>query len=83
MCATRSNTSVDREKIVQNVFFGHGTAGNGNPIPMSVKFGIDPEPKHSYNPDKVKERSRRRARKIPNSNSWLQMRRSRVRWIQP
>ena len=46
--------SIDREKIVQNVFFGHGTAGNDNPIPLSVKFGIDPQPKHTYDPDKVR-----------------------------
>ena len=36
------------------MFFGHGKAGNDNPIPLSVKFGIDPEPKHVYDPDKVK-----------------------------
>lgn len=46
---------IDRDEIVEKIFLGHAIAGNDNPIPMSVKFGINPEPIHSYNPDKVRE----------------------------
>lgn len=46
---------IDRDEIVEKIFLGHAIAGNDNPIPTSVKFGIDPEPIHSYNPDKVRE----------------------------
>ena len=46
--------SLDREQIVQNVFLGHGKAGNDNPIAPTVKFAIDPQPRHSYDPDMVK-----------------------------
>ena len=47
--------SVDREQVLKNVFLGHGRVGNDNPIAPTVKFAIDPEPKHVYNPDKAKE----------------------------
>lgn len=46
---------IDREEIVEKIFLGHAIVGNDNPIPSSVKFAIDPEPRHSYNPDKARE----------------------------
>jgi len=46
--------SANRDEILKQVFLGHGTVGNDNPIPMSVKFAIDPQPKHGYDPDKAK-----------------------------
>jgi peptide/nickel transport system substrate-binding protein len=46
--------SLDREAIVQNVFQGHGLVGNDNPIAPNVKFTIDPQPRHVYDPEKVK-----------------------------
>ena len=46
--------SLNREQIVENVFLGHGAVGNDNPIAPNVKFAIDPQPRHSYDPDKVK-----------------------------
>ena len=42
--------SIDREAILDKVFQGYGTAGNDNPIAPSVKFAIDPMPRHSYDP---------------------------------
>ena len=36
------------------MFFGHGTPGNDNPIAPTVKFAIDPQPQHAYDPDKAK-----------------------------
>jgi peptide/nickel transport system substrate-binding protein len=46
--------SLDREDIVKKVFLGHGQVGNDNPIAPSLKFAIDPEPKHVYDPEKAK-----------------------------
>jgi peptide/nickel transport system substrate-binding protein len=46
--------SLNREEIVQKVFLGHGAVGNDNPIAPTVKFAIDPQPKHTYDPDMVK-----------------------------
>jgi peptide/nickel transport system substrate-binding protein len=47
--------SVNREEILAKVFQGHGTVGNDNPIAPTVKFAINPEPKHAYDPAKAKE----------------------------
>jgi len=47
--------AIDREEIVEKIFLGHALVGNDDPIPTSVKFGIDPEPRHSYNPEKARE----------------------------
>lgn len=47
--------SLNREEIVDKVFLGHGVVGNDNPIAPTVKFAIDPQPKHSYDPAKAKE----------------------------
>ena len=46
--------AVNRQDIVDKVFLGHATPGNDNPIAPAVKFAIDPEPKHSYDPEKAK-----------------------------
>ena len=46
---------IDREEIVEKIFLGHALPGNDNPIPTSVKYGIDPQPVHSYNPDKARK----------------------------
>ncbi len=46
--------SLNRDEIVQKVFLGHGAIGNDNPIAPTVKFAIDPQPKHVYDPDMVK-----------------------------
>lgn len=47
--------SINREDILEKVFFGHGTVGNDNPIAPTVKFAYDPQPRHSYDPAKAKE----------------------------
>jgi len=46
--------SVDRAEIIDKVFFGHATPGNDNPIAPTVKFAVDPQPKHVYDPDMAK-----------------------------
>jgi peptide/nickel transport system substrate-binding protein len=48
--------AIDRQDIAAKVFLGHATAGNDNPIPPppSVKYAINPEPVHVYDPEKVK-----------------------------
>jgi peptide/nickel transport system substrate-binding protein len=47
--------SMNRQDILDKVFLGHGTVGNDNPIAPTVKFAVDPMPKHVYDPDKAKE----------------------------
>lgn len=47
--------SVDREDILNSVFYGHGTLGNDTPIAPTVKFSFDPLPHHTYNPTKARE----------------------------
>jgi peptide/nickel transport system substrate-binding protein len=49
--------AIDRQDIVDKIFFGHATPGNDNPIPPppSVKYAIQPEPIHAYDPDKAKD----------------------------
>jgi peptide/nickel transport system substrate-binding protein len=46
--------AINREEIAKKVFLGHATPGNDNPIPLSVKYAVDPEPKHVYDPEKAK-----------------------------
>jgi peptide/nickel transport system substrate-binding protein len=46
--------AIDRQDIVNKVFLGHATPGNDNPIPDGVKFAINPEPVHSYDPERAK-----------------------------
>ena len=46
--------SLDRQDIIDKVFHGHGTAGNDNPIAPTVKFAVDPQPRHIYDPEMAK-----------------------------
>ena len=46
--------SVPRKEILDKIFLGHGTVGNDNTIAPSVKFAVDPQPKHVYDPDMAK-----------------------------
>jgi peptide/nickel transport system substrate-binding protein len=46
--------AVNREEINKKVFLGHAKVGNDNPISPAVKFGIDPAPKYTYDPEKAK-----------------------------
>jgi peptide/nickel transport system substrate-binding protein len=46
--------AIDRKEIVEKLFFGHGTPGNDNPIAPTIKFAIDPQPRHDYDPDKAR-----------------------------
>jgi peptide/nickel transport system substrate-binding protein len=43
--------AIDREEIIKRVFGGIGTPGNDNVVAPSVKFAINPEPIHKYDPD--------------------------------
>lgn len=43
-----------RDELVNKVLLGYGTAGNDNPLAPSIKYAINPEPKHQYDPEKVK-----------------------------
>lgn len=46
--------SMDREEIRQKVFGGRGIVGNDNPIAPIVKYAIDAQPRHSYDPEVAK-----------------------------
>jgi len=46
--------ALDRDEVVKKIFLGHATAANDNPIAPSIKFAIDPQPKHNYDVDKAK-----------------------------
>ena len=48
--------AIDREEISKKIFLGHATPGNDNPIspPPSIKYSIDPQPRHTYDPEKAK-----------------------------
>jgi peptide/nickel transport system substrate-binding protein len=47
--------AINRDEIVKKVLFGHGKVGNDNPIAPGIKFAIDAEPRHTYDPDKARE----------------------------
>ena len=46
--------AINRQDLVDKILFGYGTPGNDNPISKSMKFAIDPQPAHTYDPDKAK-----------------------------
>jgi peptide/nickel transport system substrate-binding protein len=43
--------AIDRQAVVDKVFRGYAVAGNDNPIAPTVKFAINPEPIHKYDPE--------------------------------
>jgi peptide/nickel transport system substrate-binding protein len=46
--------SIDRKEIVEKILFGYGTPGNDNPIAPSIKYASNPDPIHTYDPEKAK-----------------------------
>jgi peptide/nickel transport system substrate-binding protein len=46
--------AIDREEIAKKIFLGHATVANDNPIAPSIKFAINPEPQHKFDPEKAK-----------------------------
>jgi peptide/nickel transport system substrate-binding protein len=46
--------AFDRQEIVDKILFGYGIPGNDNCIAPSLKFAINPEPVHHYDPEKAK-----------------------------
>jgi len=46
--------SVDRQAILDKVFSGVGTVANDNPVVSTMKFAINPEPVHQYDPEMAK-----------------------------
>ena len=47
--------AVDRQEIMDKVFFGHGTIGNDNNVARSIKFWAETPPQYAYDPEKAKE----------------------------
>jgi peptide/nickel transport system substrate-binding protein len=46
--------AVNREEIVKKIYGGIGKVGNDNPVAANVKFAINPEPIHKYDPEMAK-----------------------------
>jgi peptide/nickel transport system substrate-binding protein len=46
--------AIDREEIINKVLGGIGSAGNDNPIAASIKYAVNPQPIHAYDPEKAK-----------------------------
>ncbi|RWO56708.1 ABC transporter substrate-binding protein [Mesorhizobium sp.] len=46
--------AIDREEIAQKIFLGHATVGNDNPIAPAIKYAINPEPQHKFDPEKAR-----------------------------
>lgn len=46
--------AIDREDILKKVLFGHGRAGNDNPLAPQMKYAVDPRPVHAYDPEKAR-----------------------------
>jgi peptide/nickel transport system substrate-binding protein len=46
--------AIDREEIAKKIFLGHATVANDNPIAPAIKFAINPEPQHKFDPEKAK-----------------------------
>jgi peptide/nickel transport system substrate-binding protein len=55
-CDVRSalKYGIDREDILRKVFDGLGVVGNDNPVAPGMKFAVDPQPRHTYDPDMAK-----------------------------
>ena len=47
--------AIDREEILDKVFFGNATIGNDNNVAKSLKFSADTPPQYKYDPEKAKE----------------------------
>jgi peptide/nickel transport system substrate-binding protein len=46
--------AINRQDLVDKILFGYGSVGNDNPISKAMKFSIDPQPAHVYDPEKAK-----------------------------
>lgn len=46
--------AIDRQDLVDKILFGYGKPGNDNLIGQSMRYATNPEPIHSYDPDKAK-----------------------------
>ncbi|MBS3652086.1 ABC transporter substrate-binding protein [Pseudaminobacter sp. 19-2017] len=46
--------AINREEIVEKVAFGAATVANDNPIAPTIKYAIDPAPKHGFDPEKAR-----------------------------
>ncbi|RVD08126.1 ABC transporter substrate-binding protein [Mesorhizobium sp. M7A.F.Ca.ET.027.02.1.1] len=47
--------AINREEIIEKIFFGTAKLGNDNPLGPSMPFAVDPQPQHAYNIEKAKE----------------------------
>lgn len=43
--------AIDRDAILKDIYGGIGSVANDNPVAPSVRFAINPQPIHKYDPD--------------------------------
>jgi peptide/nickel transport system substrate-binding protein len=46
--------AINRQELVDKVLYGYGKVGNDNPIGSTMKYSTDPQPQHTYDPEKAK-----------------------------
>jgi peptide/nickel transport system substrate-binding protein len=46
--------AIDRQEILNKVFFGTASLGNDNNVASSLKYAVDPKPQYAYDIDKAK-----------------------------
>ena len=51
--------AIDREEILEKVFFGNATIGNDNNVAKSLKFAAETPPQYKYDVEKAKEHLKR------------------------
>ncbi len=47
--------AIDRNDIADKIAAGYGTIGNDNPISPTLRYAVQPEPLHQFDPAKVSE----------------------------
>ena len=46
--------AIDRQELVDKVLYGYGKPGNDNLVDQSIRYATNPEPVHSYDPEKAR-----------------------------
>lgn len=46
--------AINRQELVDKILLGYGSPGNDNPIAKTMRFAVNPQPAHAYDPEKAK-----------------------------
>jgi peptide/nickel transport system substrate-binding protein len=47
--------AINRDEIVKKVLYGHGKPANDDPVASTIKFAVNPQPVHNYDPAMAKK----------------------------